>query len=89
MSRKAKTTAVSPFALALLGGTILAGLPAVASAQDAAQPAPPAAASQAEPQQDIIRSIAIAGAQRLEPQTILSYIALRPGQVYTAAAAAV
>ena len=87
MSRKAKTTAVSPFALALLGGTILAGLPAVASAQDAAQPAPPVAAPQAEPQQDIIRSIAIAGAQRLEPQTILSYIALRPGQVYTAAAA--
>ncbi len=85
MSRKAKTTAVSPFALALLGGTFLAGLPAAAQAQDAAQPAAPA--PQVQPQQDVIKSIAIAGAQRLEPQTILSYIALRPGQVYTAAAA--
>nr|WP_246034482.1 outer membrane protein assembly factor BamA [Qipengyuania marisflavi] len=36
-------------------------------------------------QQDIVTTIAVAGAQRLEPQTILSYIRLRPGQTYTQA----
>lgn len=35
----------------------------------------------------MIRTIAVAGAQRLEPETIVSYIQLRPGQTYTAAAA--
>jgi outer membrane protein insertion porin family len=35
----------------------------------------------------VIRSIAVAGAQRLEPATIVSYIQMRPGQVYTAALA--
>ena len=36
MSRKAKSIAATPFAVALLGGTILAGVPVAASAQDAA-----------------------------------------------------
>jgi outer membrane protein insertion porin family len=94
MSRRAKTIATTQFAMALLGGTILAGVPAAALAQEAgeqpaAQPAPaaPQAAAPTLEQGDVIRTIAVSGAQRLEPQTILSYIQLRPGQVYTAAAA--
>ena len=43
----------------------------------------PVPAEQRE-QGDIIRTIAVAGAQRLEPETIISYIQMRPGQVYTA-----
>jgi outer membrane protein insertion porin family len=76
-------------ALTLLCGTVLGGVPAAAFAQDAATtaaPAAPAAAAPA-PQSDVIRSIAVAGAQRLEPNTIVSYIRLRTGQVYTQAAA--
>jgi len=98
MSRRAKTIAISHFAVTLLAGTVLAGIPAAALAQGAsapaaAQPAPaPAAAPAAVPApapapEQIIRSISVVGAQRLEAQTILSYIQLRPGQVYTAAAA--
>ena len=67
--------------------------PAPASAPEQA-PAPASASQQAPApvtspveQGDIIRTIAVAGAQRLEPQTIVSYIQLRPGDVYTAAAA--
>ena len=69
----------------LLTGTVIGGLPAAVSAQDAAQQAMPA---QAEPvqQQQIVRTIAVSGAQRLEPQTILSYIRLRPGDTYSQAA---
>ena len=77
-------------ALALLSGTILAGVPATAWAQDAVaqptttetQPAPAPA-----PQRDIIQTIAVQGAQRLEPTTILTYIRLRPGDEYTQVAA--
>lgn len=73
-------------ALALMGGTILAGMPAVAVAQDAeTATAAPAAPVVAKPQ--IIRSITITGSQRLEPNTILSYIRLRAGQEYSQAAA--
>ena len=36
---------------------------------------------------NVIRTISVSGAQRLEPQTIMSYIQLRPGQAYTQAAA--
>lgn len=39
------------------------------------------------PGQDVIRTISVAGTQRLEPQTVLTYIELRPGQVYTPEAA--
>ncbi len=82
------------FLLTLLGGSILAGLPVSAMAQEPqATPAQPGA-DQAQPeaaapdqQQNVIRTISVKGVQRLEPQTILSYINLRPGQVYTAAAA--
>ena len=88
-------------ALALLGGTMLAGMPVAALAQDTGdqpdpanvQPAAPAAQTvqPATPspmaQNEIIRTIAVQGAERLEPQTILSYIKLRPGQEYTQQAA--
>jgi len=51
-------------------------------------PAPAASsAATAAPEGDVIRTIAVAGAQRLEPETIVSYVQLRPGDVYTAASA--
>ena len=94
MSGTAKTTAASHFAAALLGCTILAGLPAAALAQDEPAPAPAPAQPEAAPatapapaQNQLIRSIAVAGAQRLEPATIVSYVQIRAGQVYTAALA--
>ena len=100
MSGRAKTIGHIPFATALLGCTMLAGLPAVAAAQEqpegAAAPAPatpsapapaPVPAPAPSPQGNVIKSIGVAGAQRLEPETIVSYIKLRPGQVYTAAVA--
>jgi outer membrane protein insertion porin family len=96
MSRRAKTIAIPHFAVTLLAGTMLAGIPATAMAQGApapntpvpaAQPVPAPAPAPAPAPEQIIRTISVAGAQRLEPQTILSYIQLRAGQVYTAAAA--
>ncbi|WP_057883764.1 outer membrane protein assembly factor BamA [Tsuneonella troitsensis] len=79
--------------LSLLCGTILAGMPATAFAQEtpAATPAPAPTPSSAiaeapAPQSDVIRTVSVSGAERLEPTTIVSYIRLRPGQVYTQAA---
>jgi outer membrane protein insertion porin family len=78
-------------------GSILAGIPAVAQAQQAAPD--PAAQSAATPgpvttpapapaaRENVIRTITVVGAERLEPTTILSYIRLRVGQEYTAVAA--
>ncbi|MFA9201234.1 MAG: outer membrane protein assembly factor BamA [Cypionkella sp.] len=74
----------SKLALSLLCGTVLGGYPAAALAQDAA---PAVASAEPAPQADTIRTISVSGAQRLEPNTIVSYIRLRPGQVYTQAAA--
>ena len=89
MSARAKTFQASQFAAALLGCTVLAGIPGAALAQDAPRrpPAerrrrlrPPAPApAPRRPSADIVRSIAVAGAQRLEPATIVSYIQLRAG----------
>lgn len=73
--------------LSLLCGTMLAGMPATVLAQDAPAPAAAQPAEAPAVQSDVIRSIAVSGAQRLEPTTIVSYIRLRPGQVYTQAAA--
>jgi outer membrane protein insertion porin family len=100
MSRRAETIAISHFAVALLAGTMLAGIPDPALAQNAvapaaAQPTPaaPPTATPAPPpapapvENTVIRTISVVGAQRLEANTILSYIQLRPGQVYTAVAA--
>lgn len=73
-------------------GSILAGVPSLALAQQQAEPAPaaqpasPAPATPA-PRDNVIRTITVVGAERLEPTTILSYIRLRVGQEYTAAAA--
>jgi outer membrane protein insertion porin family len=71
----------------LLCGTILAGLcPVSASAQEAPASAPrlpapsiPALTGQAQ----TIKAITVEGAQRLEPDTVLSYTKLRVGNSYT------
>ena len=68
---------------ALLGTTILAGLPAAALAQADAAPA----AAEAPAAVETITSISVIGSQRLEPDTIRSYIKLRLGQPYTQVAA--
>ena len=72
---------------ALLVGTILAGMPVAAFAQAAVPAATPAAtpAIAAEPAPIVaapvtISSVTVSGAQRLEADTIRSYIQLRPGQ---------
>jgi outer membrane protein insertion porin family len=74
----------------LLCGTMLVA-PSAAFAQDApAQPAPaltPPPAAAPAPAQDTIRNIIVVGSQRLEPNTILSYITMRVGQTYTQALA--
>jgi len=67
---------------ALLAGTALVPAPALAQDVVAADDSAPVVA-----EQTVVRQIAVAGAQRLEPQTILSYIKMRPGDIYTAAAA--
>jgi outer membrane protein insertion porin family len=87
----------SRYAAMLCCGSVLAGMPGAAFAQaqtGAAQPqavpqttdqttAAPAPAASA----NVIRTINVVGAERLEPTTILSYIRLRAGQEYTAVAA--
>ncbi|MFZ2979569.1 MAG: POTRA domain-containing protein, partial [Sphingobium sp.] len=69
--------------VALLTGTMLAGLPASAQTRaptaPAAAPATPPAAQIAAP----VKAINITGQQRLESDTILSYTKLRVGQPYT------
>jgi outer membrane protein insertion porin family len=74
---------------ALLVGTVLSGFAAPAAAQtaQAQQPAPAGqlsapAATAPQPAQTI-RTIRVTGAQRLEPETVISYSGLRPGQAYT------
>ncbi|MFL0356960.1 outer membrane protein assembly factor BamA [Erythrobacter sp. GH1-10] len=83
-------------AAALTGASMLAGVPYSALAQDeaapqegtVAQPTPaPAPAPAPAPSENVIRSISVSGAERLEPTTILSYIRLRVGQEYTSVAA--
>jgi outer membrane protein insertion porin family len=77
-----------------MAGTVLGGsaapllaqtAPAAQQPQPAAtQPPAPPPAPVAAPQQRTIRSIAVRGNQRLEPETIRSYANLAPGQTYTA-----
>lgn len=90
VSGRASHTLKSRSVATLLAATALGGLPAIAHAQDAT-PASPAPATPApapvQAQPDTIRSIAVVGAQRLEPDTIISYIRLRVGQAYTPEAA--
>jgi outer membrane protein insertion porin family len=66
-------------------GSMLAGMPGLALAQQ--QPAPTAPATAPAPRSSEIQSITVIGAERLEPTTILSYIRLRVGQEYTSAGA--
>jgi outer membrane protein insertion porin family len=79
-------------------GTVLGGTAVPVFAQDAPAPQPPAStpapaaqpaiAAPLTPQAPIertIRSIAVKGNQRLEPETIRAYANLSPGQTYTAA----
>ena len=92
------TPATGRLAVALVCGSMLAGVPYAALAQDevtvggqpAATPTPapsptPAPAPAPAPSANIIRTISVAGAERLEPTTILSYIRLRVGEEYTSA----
>lgn len=73
------------FASVLCCGSVLAGMPGMAFAQQAASPAP--AAPAAAPRGNVIQTITVVGAERLEATTILSYIRLRVGQEYTSAGA--
>ncbi|MDE2412689.1 MAG: outer membrane protein assembly factor BamA, partial [Sphingomonadales bacterium] len=87
-------------AAVLMGTTFLAGLPTAALAQAAAQApakptpvtaAPAAAAAPAPAPVEVapvaIKAVNVEGSQRLEPDTIRSYIKLRVGQPYTQQAA--
>ena len=66
---------------ALLGCTVLAGLPVTAQAQ---APAAPTVATPAAPAgQRVIRTLRVEGTQRIEPETALSYTKLRQGQAYS------
>ena len=87
LSRMGHNYNASRLAVILLGGTILGGMPVAASAQEASGVTAAADAALAAPAVEVIRTITVEGAQRLEPQTILSYIKLREGQPYTQAAA--
>ncbi|KUO49162.1 MAG: outer membrane protein assembly factor BamA [Sphingomonadales bacterium BRH_c3] len=79
------------WAAALLGTTMLAGLPLSALAQEApqdeAEETQPVEAPDQAQAGNTIRSITVVGSERLEPQTILSYVRLRVGQEYTSVAA--
>jgi len=79
---------VSRFAAALLAGSCLAGLPVAAVAQaPASPPAAPAIAAAPVASAVTIQTVTVEGSQRLEPDTVLSYVRLRPGDLYTEAAA--
>lgn len=67
----------------LLAGTMMSGIAAPAFAQQPSAPAPAAPASAAPVAAQTIKAIQIEGAQRLEPETILSYTKLRVGGSYT------
>ncbi|HEY5722817.1 MAG TPA: outer membrane protein assembly factor BamA [Allosphingosinicella sp.] len=56
---------------------------APAAAPQGATELPPAPAAAAPAQANIIRAIAVSGNQRLEPETVLSYMKLRVGEPYT------
>lgn len=91
MGRSIDARRAPQLAAMLLGTTILAGAPSVALAQNVGSPpaaAPAAAAPAVAPETgEPIQTIQVVGAERLEAQTVLSYIQLRVGQPYTKAAA--
>jgi outer membrane protein insertion porin family len=70
----------------LLASTMLSGVPALAQRAPAAPAATPTAATAPTPapvQQRLIKTLRVEGAQRIEPDTALSYTKLRIGQAYT------
>jgi outer membrane protein insertion porin family len=75
---------------ALLVGTVLGGLAAPAAAQPGSVPPPAATVAPAAdapapaplPGSGTVRSLSVSGNQRLEPDTVLSYMNLRVGQPY-------
>jgi outer membrane protein insertion porin family len=74
---------------ALLAGTMLAGLAAPAQAQQrqpVTEAAPPSQPAQppAAPTGDVVTQVNVTGSQRIEPDTVRSYIKLKPGDLYTA-----
>lgn len=77
----------------LLGSTVLAGSAGTAFAQAAGPAAPPAAPQATAPVPVVppagqqIRSITVNGSQRIEADTVRSYIQLRVGDIYTQVAA--
>ncbi|WP_454184768.1 outer membrane protein assembly factor BamA [Porphyrobacter sp. MBR-49] len=79
------------FVALLCCGSMLAGVPGAAFAQQQDAATAPVAQPAAEPapaaSSNVIRTINVVGSERLEPTTILSYIRLRVGQEYTAVAA--
>jgi outer membrane protein insertion porin family len=77
----------SGLAALLLGSTMLAGLPSAALAQGVASAPVSAAPASATAETGAIRGLRVTGIQRLEAQTVLSYIKLRIGDPYSAAAA--
>ncbi|PZQ20177.1 MAG: outer membrane protein assembly factor BamA, partial [Sphingopyxis macrogoltabida] len=66
----------------LMAGTMLAWPAAPLMAQQVAPPVVPAPSVEAQPTASTVKSITITGNQRLEAQTILSYLRLRVGQTY-------
>jgi outer membrane protein insertion porin family len=76
------------FGIYLMGSTALAGVCAVSPAFAQVTP-PPVAPTVAPPaaQPDQIQSITVVGTQRLEPDTVRSYIRLRTGQPWSQVAA--
>ncbi len=79
------------FVALLCCGSMLAGVPGAAFAQQQDAATAPVAQPAAEPapaaRSNVIRTINVVGSERLEPTTILSYIRLRVGEEYTAVAA--
>lgn len=69
------------FASALLVGSAMA-LSQPALAQDAAAPAPVPVEAPAPVTTGIVQSVIIRGAERLEPETVRSYVGLSPGDPY-------
>jgi outer membrane protein insertion porin family len=70
-------------ASALLIGTALTAMPVVAQTPTTAPAAAPATAAAPAPERKLIRSISVTGNQRLEADTVRSYIKLRAGDTYT------
>ncbi|WP_343610475.1 outer membrane protein assembly factor BamA [Novosphingobium sp.] len=106
MGQRAGICSTSHLVVALLGSSILAGVPQIALAAPAPKAAPakkgaPVPAGAAQPLGEdkapaaapaagtgqVIQSLTVEGVQRLEQDTVLSYVKLRVGQVYSQVAA--